>query len=188
MLPEGEEDRILRAADVLLRRNVADLTLLGDPMIVRAKAAHLGIDISAARVLSPYDEELRDKHGYGLAATVAATRAIASVTGVRATVATPTRGGATFAATVADPQPAIRALFAAASGLDDWTQQRVWERVVELQRDPTTTTVALGAFDAARMKADYDLIQGNFEGAQPFDVEKAYTNAFLDTSIRMTAG
>ena len=93
-----------------------------------------------------------------------------------------------FAATVADPQPGIRALFAAASGLDDWTQQRVWERVVELQRDPTTTGVALGAFNAERMKSDYDLIQGNFEGAQSFDVEKAYTNAFLDTSIRMPAG
>src|SRR6478735_1816386 len=54
VLPEGEEERILRAADILLRRNVADLTLLGDPMIVRAKAAHLGIDVSGARLLSPY--------------------------------------------------------------------------------------------------------------------------------------
>ena len=61
VLPEGEEERILRAADVLLRRNVADLTLLGDPMIVRAKAAHLGIDVSGARLLSPYDEELRER-------------------------------------------------------------------------------------------------------------------------------
>ncbi|HEY8610772.1 MAG TPA: ABC transporter substrate-binding protein [Roseomonas sp.] len=91
-----------------------------------------------------------------------------------------------FAACVADPEPALRALFAAVSGLDDWTQHRQWERVKELMRDPTTTTVALGAFDAARMKADYDLIQSQFEGAQPFDLGKAYTNAFLDTGIRMT--
>jgi phosphate acetyltransferase len=61
VLPEGEEERILRAADVLLRRNVADLTLLGDPMIVRTKAAHLGIDVSGARLLSPFDEELRER-------------------------------------------------------------------------------------------------------------------------------
>lgn len=92
-----------------------------------------------------------------------------------------------FAASVADPQPAIRALFAAVSGLDDWTQQHVWQRVVELMRDPTTLSVALGAFSAERMKADYELIQANFEGARPFDIDKAYTNAFLDTSIRMTA-
>ena len=32
VLPEGEDERILRAADVLLRRNIADLTLLGDPL------------------------------------------------------------------------------------------------------------------------------------------------------------
>ncbi len=32
VLPEGDEERILRAADVLLRRGVADLTLLGNPV------------------------------------------------------------------------------------------------------------------------------------------------------------
>ena len=31
VLPEGTEERVLRAADVLLRRDVCDLTLLGDP-------------------------------------------------------------------------------------------------------------------------------------------------------------
>lgn len=92
-----------------------------------------------------------------------------------------------FAATVADPEPALKALFASVSGLDDWTQRRQWERVQELMRDPTTTSVALGAFDAARMKSDYELIQSQFEGAQPFDLEKAYTNAFLDTGIKMKA-
>src|SRR5918994_1086126 len=55
------EHQVLDAAIADRRRNVADLTLLGDPMIVRAKAAHLGIDISAARLLSPYDEELRER-------------------------------------------------------------------------------------------------------------------------------
>ncbi|MFI5708306.1 phosphate acetyltransferase [Kribbella sp. NPDC051620] len=58
VLPEGEEERILRAADVVLRRGVADLTLLGDPVVISAKAAGLGVDISAARIVSPDDEEL----------------------------------------------------------------------------------------------------------------------------------
>ncbi|MDP3968916.1 MAG: phosphate acyltransferase, partial [Nocardioides sp.] len=39
VLPEGEEERILRAADILLRRGVADLTLLGEPGAIAAKAA-----------------------------------------------------------------------------------------------------------------------------------------------------
>jgi phosphate acetyltransferase len=58
VLPEGEDERILRAADILLRRGVADLTLLGDPAVVTRRAAEVGADVSAATLLSPYDEEL----------------------------------------------------------------------------------------------------------------------------------
>jgi len=61
VLPEGEEERILRAADTLLRRGVAELTLLGDPAVIRAKAAQLGQDIGAAEVLDPHDPELRER-------------------------------------------------------------------------------------------------------------------------------
>ncbi|GAA3592173.1 phosphate acetyltransferase [Kribbella ginsengisoli] len=61
VLPEGEEERILGAADVVLRRGVADLTLLGDPVVISAKAAALGVDLSAARILSPDDEELGER-------------------------------------------------------------------------------------------------------------------------------
>lgn len=61
VLPEGEEERILRAADVLLRRGVADLTLLGDPIVISAKAAALGVDIASARVVSPEDDPLAEE-------------------------------------------------------------------------------------------------------------------------------
>src|SRR6478752_4206928 len=58
VLPEGEDERILRAAATLLRLEVADLTLLGDEAAIRAKAAAIGVDISGATVLSPNDPEL----------------------------------------------------------------------------------------------------------------------------------
>ncbi|KRF17041.1 phosphate acetyltransferase [Nocardioides sp. Soil797] len=61
VLPEGEEDRILKAADMLLRRGVAELTLLGDPQAISAKAAQLGVDVSRAHLVSPYDEKLREQ-------------------------------------------------------------------------------------------------------------------------------
>ncbi|WP_406136574.1 phosphate acetyltransferase [Streptomyces sp. NBC_01089] len=61
VLPEGTEERVLRAADVLLRRGVCDLTLLGDPETVRKKAADLGIDLSAADVVDPVTSELRQR-------------------------------------------------------------------------------------------------------------------------------
>ncbi|MFH8379742.1 phosphate acetyltransferase [Kitasatospora sp. NPDC018058] len=45
VLPEGAEERVLRAAEILLRRNICDLTLLGEVDAVRRKAASLGIDL-----------------------------------------------------------------------------------------------------------------------------------------------
>ncbi|MEZ0051082.1 phosphate acetyltransferase [Mycobacterium sp. MAA66] len=61
VLPEGDDDRILRAAGRLLSRSVADLTILGDEPAVRARAAELGVDISAASVLNPRTSELADQ-------------------------------------------------------------------------------------------------------------------------------
>jgi phosphate acetyltransferase len=61
VLPEGDDDRILRAASRLLARSVADLTILGDEPTVRARAAELGLDLSAAVVLNPRTSELCDQ-------------------------------------------------------------------------------------------------------------------------------
>jgi len=61
VLPEGEDDRILTAAGRLLQRGVADLTILGDEAQIRARAAELGVDLSAAAVLNPRTSELCDK-------------------------------------------------------------------------------------------------------------------------------
>jgi phosphate acetyltransferase len=61
VLPEGEEERILRAADIVLRRGIADVTLLGDPISVTARAASLGVDVSRATLLSPFDEALHER-------------------------------------------------------------------------------------------------------------------------------
>ncbi len=61
VLPEGTEERVLRAADRLLRRGVVDLTLLGDPSEVRAAAGRAGLDIGAAQVVDPTDPELRER-------------------------------------------------------------------------------------------------------------------------------
>ncbi|MGW0786739.1 phosphate acetyltransferase [Streptomyces sp. NPDC002911] len=59
VLPEGTEERVLRAADVLLRRDVCDLTLLGDTDVIRKKAADLGIDLGGTQVVDPQTSELR---------------------------------------------------------------------------------------------------------------------------------
>jgi phosphate acetyltransferase len=61
VLPEGDDERILRAADILLRRRVVELTLLGVEEELRGSAERLGLDIARARVLDPWDDELRER-------------------------------------------------------------------------------------------------------------------------------
>jgi len=60
VLPEGEDDRILKAAGRLLQRGVADLTILGVESQIRSRAAELGVDLGAAEVLDPKTSELCD--------------------------------------------------------------------------------------------------------------------------------
>lgn len=61
VLPEGDDDRVLTAADLLLRRGVADITLLGDPIRINAQAASIGADVSGATLLDPDRSELADR-------------------------------------------------------------------------------------------------------------------------------
>ncbi|MEU0663238.1 MULTISPECIES: phosphate acetyltransferase [Streptomyces] len=61
VLPEGTEERVLRAADVLVRRDVCDLTLLGDVEVIRKKAADLGIDLKDTQLIDPAGSELRQR-------------------------------------------------------------------------------------------------------------------------------
>ncbi len=53
VLPEGDDERVLRAADILLRREVVDLTILGAQDEVRASASALGLALDDAQVIDP---------------------------------------------------------------------------------------------------------------------------------------
>ena len=58
VLPEGTEERILRAAEIALLRDLCDITLLGNQDEVRQKAAKLGLSIDSARIIDPRSSEL----------------------------------------------------------------------------------------------------------------------------------
>jgi phosphate acetyltransferase len=60
VLPEGEDDRVLRAAEILLRRGVVDVTVLGREDDVRGRAAALGLDLDGARLVDPAGSPLRE--------------------------------------------------------------------------------------------------------------------------------
>lgn len=57
VLPEGNDERILKAAEVLLNRDIVDLTLLGNPAEVTRLIQRLGLDLPQDRVpiIEPQD-------------------------------------------------------------------------------------------------------------------------------------
>ena len=61
VLPEGEDDRILKSAGRVLQRRVADLTILGDEAHVRQRSGELGVDLDGATVIDPRTSDLRDR-------------------------------------------------------------------------------------------------------------------------------
>ncbi|WP_315095623.1 phosphate acetyltransferase [uncultured Cellulomonas sp.] len=61
VLPEGSDDRILRAASTLLQRGVAQITILGEEPAIRARATELGLDLDAAAIIDPHDPVLLQK-------------------------------------------------------------------------------------------------------------------------------
>jgi phosphate acetyltransferase len=60
VLPEGNEPRVLRAAATVLRRGIADLTLLGEESEIRSVATDVGADVSAAQIIDPATSSLRE--------------------------------------------------------------------------------------------------------------------------------
>jgi phosphate acetyltransferase len=60
VLPEGTDERILRATETLLRRGVADLTLLGDSGEIGRRARELGVEIGSARLVDPETSPWRE--------------------------------------------------------------------------------------------------------------------------------
>jgi len=58
VLPEGTEERILRAAEIILLRDVCDITLLGNPAEVKQKTSGLGLSLDKAKVIDPRTSEL----------------------------------------------------------------------------------------------------------------------------------
>ncbi len=66
VLPEGETDRILKAAEILLRREIVDITLLGREDRIYDRIRKLGVHIEKAIIIdpgtSPYYDEYADTY------------------------------------------------------------------------------------------------------------------------------
>ncbi|OZG69047.1 phosphate acetyltransferase [Bifidobacterium eulemuris] len=57
VLPEGEEDRIIKAADYLLERDIVNLIIVGDKDAILARGAELGLNSLDKAVFQAMDDE-----------------------------------------------------------------------------------------------------------------------------------
>lgn len=63
ILAEGEEPRTLKAADRLIEDNICDITLIGDPVHIKAVAGEHGLkNIERAKIVNPTDTALTEKY------------------------------------------------------------------------------------------------------------------------------
>ena len=59
VLPEGEEPRILHACELLLLRDVVDITLLGNLTKMKQRITELGLKLDKAHIVDPSTSDLR---------------------------------------------------------------------------------------------------------------------------------
>ncbi|ERT03945.1 phosphate acetyltransferase [Lyngbya aestuarii BL J] len=57
VLPEGNEERILQASEILLRRGVVDITLLGQESEINNKIAALGLNLDGVKIVDPSNSD-----------------------------------------------------------------------------------------------------------------------------------
>ena len=63
VLPEGTEERTLKAADAIIAESIARITLLGDPKEIMALAASFGLkNIDRATIINPVSHPMKDKY------------------------------------------------------------------------------------------------------------------------------
>ncbi len=62
VLPEGEDERILRAAEILIHRNVADIVLLGKVQNIKNKILTLGLSLGGVKIIDPVKSDQFDDY------------------------------------------------------------------------------------------------------------------------------
>ena len=63
VLPEGEEERTIKAADIILQEGLANLVLIGNRAVIESKAAEWGLQhIGKAEIIDPKDNPKKEMY------------------------------------------------------------------------------------------------------------------------------
>lgn len=65
VLPEGEEERTLKASAKIVEEGLANLVLVGNEKVIREKAASLGVNLEGVNVVDPETSENTAKYANG---------------------------------------------------------------------------------------------------------------------------
>ncbi len=61
ILPESEDERILRAAEILIHRDIVDIILLGNRKSIEDHCKRIDINIAKAKIIDPEDKSLKEQ-------------------------------------------------------------------------------------------------------------------------------
>ncbi len=59
ILPESDDERILRATEILIHRDMVDIILLGDPESIQKQCRQMDLHIDKVKIVDPHDETLQ---------------------------------------------------------------------------------------------------------------------------------
>jgi len=62
VLPEGEEERILQAAEILTHRDAVDIVLLGNRQVIHKKTSALGLALEGVQIIDPTTSKYFDEY------------------------------------------------------------------------------------------------------------------------------
>ena len=90
-----------------------------------------------------------------------------------------------FAECAKKPEPCIQAMVDMNGALKFDNELTNWHLVSILMSDETSKNVALGWHDDKRMASDYALVKQYIGLEKEYDIKTAYTNEFLDKTVKM---
>lgn len=62
VLPEGEEERTIRASEVIKNNSLADVILIGDASAIKTKATELGVNLEGIEIIDPKTSKKTDAY------------------------------------------------------------------------------------------------------------------------------
>ncbi len=60
VLPESHDERVLKAAEILLKENIAEVITIGNKEKIESDASNLGVDLSGVKIVDPQTSNLTD--------------------------------------------------------------------------------------------------------------------------------